>query len=161
MKKAATRMQASTGELHGTMIASRATSDGCAYAYVLWNTLQAIQKKIDLHILMPCKPIACPPSMKQPIAKLTVITIFALHPLSTGPRAYGTCILQLACRQASRMQQELMLLLLCSPSASTCTKQMHSTLTTTSSCIDNEPTMRHAEHSLLCILQTIQNMMSR
>ena len=42
---------------------------------------------------MPCKPIACPPSMKQPIAKLTVITTFALHALSTGPRAYGTCIL--------------------------------------------------------------------
>ena len=86
-------MEASTGELHGTMIASQATCDGCAYAYGSWNTLQAIQKKIDLHILMPCKPIACPPSMKQPIAKLTVITTFALHALSTGPRAYGTCIL--------------------------------------------------------------------
>ena len=107
------------------------------------------QKKIDLHILMPCKPIACPPSMKQPIAKLTVITIFALHPLSTGPRAYGTCIVHLACHQASRMQQERMLLLLCSPSASTCTKQMHSTLT---SCIDNEPTMRCRRCTLALLL---------
>ena len=43
--KAATQMEASTGELHGTMIASQASSDGCAYAYGSWNTLQAIQKK--------------------------------------------------------------------------------------------------------------------
>ena len=145
-------MEASTGELHGTMIASQTTSDGCAYAYGSWNTLQLCTghpEKNRSSYLDAMQAHCLSPIHETAHCKTDCDHYFCFACSLHRP----ACVryVHLACRQASRMQQELMLLLLCSPSASICTKQMHSTLT---SCIDNEPTMRHAEHSLLCILQT-------